>query len=411
VRRHPGDGILYDVPVDDGRIFFCRKFAASMPPMIDIEVFPVHSRRDLKDFITLPHAIFADDPNWIAPLRFERREHLSVRKNPYFRHAEAQLLVARRGGQAVGRISAQIDRLHIERYGNATGQFGFLDGIDDGAVFARLLDAAEAWLKQRGARRIEGPFSFSINDEAGLLVNGFHKPPFIMMGHARPYYAGHVEDAGYSRVKDLFAYEYDLRIPIPRPMQAMIAKNKASGRLLIRPLSKSALSRDLDIIIDIFNDAWSGNWNFVPMTREEIVHLGKMLKMLVTGEHIAIAFFDGEPAAMAVTLPDINGMIADLDGRLLPFGWAKLLWRLKFRKHAGARLPLMGVKARYRGSVVSAMLALALIDTVRNFHLSRGTLRGELSWVLEDNTPLRRILDAIGAVPYKTYRIYEKSLA
>ena len=244
--------------------------------MTSTEIIPVCSRRDLNDFITVPHSIFADDPNWIAPLHFERREHLSMRKNPYFRHAEAQLFLARRSGQTVGRISAQIDQLRRERYGDATGQFGFLDAVDDARVFARLLRGAEAWLAERGIRRIEGPFSFSINDESGLLVKGFHKPPYVMMGHAKPYYGAHVEAAEYRPVKDLIAYEYDLHNPIPRAIAAMVAKNKASGKLVIRPLSKRNLARDLEIIVDIFNDAWSANWNFVPMTRQEIDHLGSV---------------------------------------------------------------------------------------------------------------------------------------
>ncbi len=377
---------------------------------MDIDIIPVCSRQDLNQFITVPHAIFRDDPNWVPPLHLERRLHLDARKNPYFRHAEAQLFCARQGGKTVGRISAQIDKLHLQRYGNATGQFGFLDAFDDARVFAKLFASAESWLTERGMKRIEGPFSFSINDESGLLVDGFDKPPFIMMGHARPYYAGHVLAAGYLPAKDLIAYEYDLRAPIPRAAAAMIAKNKSSGKLVIRPLSKRHLSRDLRIIIDIFNDAWSANWNFVPMTQEEIDNLGSLLRMLVTGEHVAIASLDGDPAAMIVTLPDINGMIGDLDGRLLPFGWAKFLWRLKIGRHAGARVPLMGVKARYRGSIVSAMLAFALIDTVRTYHTSRGCPRGELSWILQDNMPLRRIVEAVGGLPYKTYRVYEKSI-
>lgn len=374
------------------------------------EIVPVTSRHDLDSFIAVPHAVFADDPAWIAPLHLERRQHLSVRKNPYFRHAEAQFFLARRAGETVGRISAQIDRLHIARYDDATGHFGFLDAVDDGEVFAQLLGSAESWLKERGMRRIEGPFSLSINDESGLLVEGFDKPPFILMGHARPYYARHVEAAGYRRTKDLIAYEYDLRTPLPHSIAAMVAKTKDSGELVIRPLSKRNLARDLEIIIGIFNDAWSANWNFVPMTGEEIENLGDLLKMLISGEHVAIASLNGDPAAMAVTLPDINGMIRDLGGRLLPFGWARLLWRLKFRTHAGARLPLMGVKTRYRGSIAGAVLAFALIDTVREFHLSRGTVRSELSWVLEDNIPLRRIVETIGSVPYKTYRVYDKPL-
>jgi hypothetical protein len=378
--------------------------------MTDLEVVAVSSRRDLDDFIALPHAIFADDPNWIAPLHAERHDHLNRRRNPYFRHAEAQLFLARRGGRAIGRISAQIDRLQPQHPAGPTGQFGFLDAIDDSEVFAGLLHRAECWLRDRGRTRIEGPFSFSINDESGLLVEGFHKPPFIMMGHGRPYYARHVLTANYHPLKDLLAYEYDLRNPIPRAAEAMIAKNRASGKLVIRPLSKRNLSRDLETIIDIFNDAWCDNWNFVPMTSEEINRLGNILRLLVPAGHVAIAYWQGEPAAMVVTLPDINGMIRDLDGRLLPFGWAKLLWRLKFRHHAGARLPLMGVRRRYRSTSVSAMLCFALIATVRDYHLARGTLRSELSWVLQDNMPLRHILDAIGAVPYKTYRVYEKTL-
>ena len=378
--------------------------------MTDVRVVPVESRRDLKAFINLPKAIFARDPQWVAPLDVERRMHLG-KHNPYFEHAEAQLFLATRGDTPVGRISAQVDRLHLERYRDGTGQFGFLDAIDDASVFAALLGTAETWLRSKGIGRVQGPFSFSINDESGLLVRGFDKPPAIMMGHALPYYGAHVEAAGYSKAKDLIAYEYDLHNAVPRGLSSVAAKAQASGRLKVRPLSKRNLARDLDIIIDIFNDAWSTNWNFVPMTPAEIKNLGSVLKLLVNEQHVAIASLNEEPAAMIVSLPDLNGMTGDLDGRLLPFGWAKFLWRLKAQTHPAFRVALMGVRSRYRSSAVGAMLAIAVIDAIHLFHRSRGTLRSELSWILEDNMPMRRIIEALGADPYKTYRIYEKTLA
>ena len=378
--------------------------------MTDVRVVPVESRRDLKAFIDLPKAIFARDPQWVAPLDVERRMHLG-KHNPYFEHAEAQLFLATRGDRPVGRISAQVDRLHLERYGDGTGQFGFLDAVDDASVFATLLGTAETWLRSKGIGRVQGPFSFSINDESGLLVRGFDKPPAIMMGHALPYYGAHVEAAGYSKAKDLIAYEYDLHNAVPRGLSSVAAKAQASGRLKVRPLSKRNLERDLDIIIDIFNDAWSTNWNFVPMTPAEIKNLGSVLKLLVDERHVAIASLNEEPAAMIVSLPDLNGMTGDLDGRLLPFGWAKFLWRLKAKTHPAFRVALMGVRSRYRSSAVGAMLAIAVIDAIHLFHRSRGTLRSELSWILEDNMPMRRIIEALGADPYKTYRIYEKTLA
>jgi len=198
--------------------------------------------------------------------------------------------------------------------------------------------------------------------------------------------------------------------PLPRAMQAMVDKVRVAGDLAIRPLSKENLDRDLAIIIDIFNDAWSENWGFVPMTREEIIALGKNLKMLVAENYISIATYKGEPAAMAVSLPNLNEWIRDLNGRLLPLGWAKLAWRLLARPPQSVRMPLMGVKRSHHGTAVGSALALAVIDAVRSYHVGRGTRRAELSWILEDNMPMRRMIEALGGVAYKTYRIYEKNL-
>jgi len=376
-----------------------------------IEVRPVTDRRGINDFLRVPFSIYADDPNWIAPLFLERHEHLDPKKNPYFLHAEAQLFVAYDGGSPVGRISAQIDKLHLDRFADATGQFGFLEARDNAKEFAALLQAAEAWLAQHGMKRVQGPFSFSINDEMGLLIAGFERPPAFMMGHARPYYQSRIESQGYRKAKDVIAYDYDGLQPLRRSLQAMVEKVKASGELTVRPLSKKHLDRELPIIIKIFNDAWSENWGFVPMTHEEIAALGKNLKLLVADGYISIAEYQGEPAAMAVTLPDINDWIKDLNGRLLPFGWAKLAYRLFSAPPKAVRMPLMGVLRKHHGTPQGAALAMAVIDAVRSYHLGRGTKRAELSWILEDNAPMRRLIEQLGATPYKTYRIYEKDLA
>jgi hypothetical protein len=377
---------------------------------MSLTVIEAVTKADRNAFLRLPHRVFADDPNWVAPLDLERREHLDPARNPYFRHAEARLFVAYEDDVPVGRISAQVDRLRLEHHPDGKGQFGFLDAVDDRKVFASLLAAAEAWLGGKGLSAIHGPFNFSINDEMGLLVSGFDTPPSMMMGHALPYYAPHLEAMGYAKAKDVFAYDYDALKPLPRAMQAMVDKLKAAGDFSIRPLSKKHLERDLAIIIDIFNDAWSRNWGFVPMTHEEIAALGKNLKLLVGENYVAIASYEGEPAAMAVSLPNLNDWIKDLRGRLLPFGWAKLLWRLTTTPPRSVRIPLMGVRRTLHATPVGSALALAVIDAVRSYHLGRGTSRAELSWILEDNMPMRRMIEALGATPYKTYRIYEKSL-
>ena len=375
-----------------------------------LEIVPVSSSRDMREFIRLPHAIYADDPHWVPPLDLERKEHLS-RKNPFFGHGEAQLFLARRDGRTVGRISAQINRLHLERYDDATGFFGFLEAVEDEAVFRVLFEAAENWLRARGMKRVRGPFSYSINEESGLLVEGFEHPPVIMMGHARPWYGPMVEACGYGKAMDLIAYILDDMETTPEAAVKLLERLKDRGRLSVRPLNKKRLREELDLIMEIFNDAWSGNWGYVPFTEAEIRKLGSDLNMIVEERDVWIASLDGEPSAMVVTLPNINEWIRDFGGRLLPFNWAKLIWRLKFGGTSKTvRMPLMGVRRKYHGKAVGSALALAVIDAARSHHAGRGVRQGELSWILETNTPIRKLIEAFGGRPYKTYRVYEKAL-
>ena len=375
-----------------------------------VSVRPVLSKQDKKLFLDVPFALYDKGSNWVAPLYFERFEHLDPKKNPYFQHAETQLFLAEVNGKPVGRISAQIDRLHLERYHDGTGQFGFLEATNEPEVFAALFNAAEGWLKSRGMKRVRGPFSFSINDETGLLINGFDRPPNMLMGHALPYYAKRVEEAGFSKAKDVIAYYYDDKNTLPKALSKAYERAMKSPHIEVRPLDKKNLARDLDIILSIHSDAWSENWGFIPFTPEELKVLGDNLKILVKKEFIAIASYKGVPAAMAVTLPNINEWIDGLDGKLLPFGWARIVWNLFGRPPNSVRMPLMGVRKEFHGTLVGSSLALAVIQTVRRYHIGRGTKSGELSWILEDNLPMRHMIETLGASPYKTYRVYEKAL-
>jgi hypothetical protein len=375
-----------------------------------ITIRHVVSRQDKLDFLKVPFPIFQHDPHWVAPLFFERLEHLDPKKNPYFHHADVQLFIAERHGKPVGRISAQADRLRQEHHRDGAGQFGFLDAIDDPAVFAALFGAAGNWLKSRGFTRMQGPFTFSINDETGLLIDGFDTPPNMMMGHARPYYGARVEEQGFAKIKDVLAYYYDHTMQLAPALMQTLDKAMKAENIVIRPMEKKHLARDLDIIVSIFNDAWSGNWGFVPFTREEVTKLGNDLKLLVSGDYVAIATYNGEPAAMAVTLPNLNDWIRGLHGRLLPLGWAKLARHLLVGRPRSVRVPLMGVLRKHHGTMLGSAMTIGVIQAVRGYHLSRGVTTGELSWILEDNLPMRRIIERLSGRPYKTYRVYEKPL-
>lgn len=369
----------------------------------------VAGRRDLDAFIRVPWPLYGDDPNWVPPLILERRQHLNRKANPFFRVAEVEMWLARRAGVPVGRISAQVNRAHLERHGDQTGHFGLLEATDDASVFGALFGAAENWLRERGMKRVKGPFSLSINDEAGLLVDGFDTPPYLMMGHAPPYYGPRVEEQGYAKAKDLIAYRYYTDTPAPRGVEAMLRRVHRTDSVVLRQLNKRRYDQDLGAIMEIFNDAWADNWGFVPFSEVEIRHVAKEMKPLVNENLVCIAELDGRPVAMAVSLLNLNEAIRDLDGRLLPFGWVKLLWRLKFGGVRSGRMALMGVRRELQGTPMGAALAFAVVETVRR--APHGCTEGELSWILEDNLPMRHMIEIFGAHAYKTYRIYGKELA
>jgi hypothetical protein len=375
-----------------------------------LKIKEVLDKQGQKDFLQVPFPLYASDPHWVAPLFIERFDHLNTKKNPYFEHAEAALFVAYREGRPVGRISAQKDALRLKHHADGAGQFGFFECEDRQETANALFDSAAGWLRARGLASMQGPFNFSINDEMGLLVAGYDSPPNMMMGHARPYYLGLLERAGFAKLRDVVAYRNGDAGELPPLLKKIYDRAMASGDISFRPLDLKQIDRDIAIIMDIFNDAWSNNWGFVPFTAAELGKLGKDLKMLVTGDYVSIASYRGEPAAMVVTLPNLNEWIAGLNGRLMPFGWARLLPRVLAKRPRSIRMPLMGVKKKLQDSLVGSALAIGVIQQVRAYHIKRGVKECEMSWVLEDNKRLRHMLDAFGGEAYKTYRIFERPL-
>ena len=376
--------------------------------MSGIELVPVEGRALLNRFIRLPGRLHRDDPNYVAPLHLERLDALTA-KNPFFSHAEVQFWLARRDGRDVGRISAQVDRQALALRPDAPGLFGMIAAEDDPVVFQALVETAAAWLRARGMRRMQGPFNLNINEETGLLVDGFDTPPMLLMGHDLPYVGKRLEALGFAKAKDVIAYLYDVTVDLP----------VSARRLLDRPLPAEVSVRRLDLrryhdevrtITAIFNDAWADNWGFVPLSEAETEHLAKSLKPLLEPRLVSIVSLRGEPVGFLVCLPNLNEAIRDLGGRLLPFGWAKLLWRLKVRGVKTARVPLMGIRRAAQQGIIGKLLPFLLMDAVRRDAAGMGFERVELSWILEDNWPMRHINESLGGVAYKTYRVYERAL-
>ena len=373
--------------------------------MENIHVVPVRSPAELKRFIRLPGRLYAHDPQFVPPLEMERLDALQPGKNPYFEHAEAQFFLAMRNGADVGRISAHVDRLVQDP---AIGHFGLIVAEDDPAVFTALFAAAEAWLRERGKSQVLGPFNLSINEETGLLVEGFDTPPMIFMSHDPPYADARIKAQGYDKAKDVVAYLFDMSVDFPPRIRRLADRYAASG-VKLRQIDMSRFEAEFGMVMEIFNDAWSGNWGFVPFTDAELKHMAKGLKPLLDPKLTAIAEHDGRPVAFGIMLPNLNEAIRDFGGKLLPFNWIRLLLRLK-KGTASARVPLLGVRRSFSAGLSGGLAPFLIIDSMHKGARKKGIERIELSWILEDNRPMRRIIEELGAVAYKTYRVYQKNL-
>ena len=380
---------------------------------VSLSVRPVQSKADLAAFVDLPFRLYADDPNWMPPLKDEVYGLLTPGKNPWFGHGEAQFFLAERAGQVVGRISAHIDHLALAQppeqgMGPGTGNWGLFEAEDADSA-AALIAAAEAWLRAKGMVRALGPLSISIWDEPGLLVKGFDHPPTVMMGHNAAAYQGWIEAAGYRFAKSLRTWDLDISKPFPELVQRIVAAGERNARIRIRRVNKARFNEEAALILGILNDAWSENWGFVPLTDAEIAYVGKKLKPIVYEDLIMVAEYDGEPVAFMIVLPDVNEKLREFGGSLLPFNWAKLLWWLRKPKVRTMRVPLMGVVKRLQSSRMASQLAFMMIEFIRrNATAHYGASRGEIGWILDDNQGMNAIADAIHSQINKDYWVYER---
>ncbi|RZL73050.1 MAG: N-acetyltransferase, partial [Sphingomonas sp.] len=373
------------------------------------------TKKDRKIFIDLPFRLYADDPNWVPPLKSEALGLITPEKNGWFSHAKAQLFLAEEDGRVVGRISAHIDTLALtmppeQGFGPGVGQWGLMEA-ERQDVFQALLERAEAWLREQGMTRALGPISMSIWEEPGLLIDGYDHPPTIMMGHAKREYRGWIEWAQYRPIKQLMTYEVDVTKQFPPIVQRIIKSGEKNPRISVRNVDKTKFEEEAAIILSILNDAWRDNWGFVPLTPPEIKDVGVKLKPIVFNDLIRIAELDGRPVAFMITLPDLNEAIKPLNGNLLPFGWAKLLWWLRKPKVRTVRVPLMGVVKELQASRMASQLAFMMIEYIRRASVENyGAERAEIGWILDDNQGMRSIAETIESRVNKVYQVYERVL-
>lgn len=379
--------------------------------MASITIDEVSGPKGRKAFIRAGKVAYDGDPAYVAPLEYEVGARLDPAANPALKGADVALFIAKKDGAVAGRISAFVNPLHLQRYDDATGHFGFLDAIDDAEVFAALLKTAEDYFRARGLKKAAGPFSFSVNEECGLLISGFEAPPYIMMPHGRPWYAAHVEAAGYVKAMDMHALRYIPRRQfIPEKRMKFIERALSSPKVSIRNIDFKRFNEEISTLVDIYKDAWSENWGFIPMTEAQIAHMAKELRPIIEPYNIIFCEYDGEPVAFGLVLPNVMQAIRDFDGKLLPFNWVKLLWRLKVKKLPEARMPLMGVRKKLHGKPLGAAFAYKIIDMVNSANMDNGVISSELSWILETNTDMLTMLTDMGGEIYKTYRIYERGI-
>jgi GNAT superfamily N-acetyltransferase len=374
-----------------------------------VTVTPVKTAADKKAFIRFQYEVYEGFPNFVPPLEMDRENVLDPKKNPWFQFGVAELFLARRGGKVVGRIAAIEDRRYNDFHGTKTGWFGFFECIDDTGVAKALFDTAEAWVRARGLTHIMGPASFSSNGEWAFLADGFDRPPAIMMPYNPPWYLTLTEACGYTKAKDLWAWEIDIQGGAPEKVVRIAEKVKQREGIVLRHANLKDWDAEVRRIKDIYNAAWEKNWGFVPMTDAEFDLMGKELKMVLNPRLVLFAEVKGEPVGFCITVPDANLAIKKANGRLttfgVPIGLVKMLLELKRIKQG--RLIALGIKKEFRKRGLDSVLMLETFRVAKEL----GWYGGEIGWTLEDNDMVNRAIEVFGCKKYKTYRVYEKALA
>ena len=370
----------------------------------DIELYEVKSKADLGRFIKFPFSLYKNDPNWVPPLISERKVFFDTKKNPFYRSAKTRLILARRRKEFVGRIAICINYKHNEFHQEKAGFFGFFDVIEDYQVAELLLKVALIWIKKEGMEKILGPCNFSTNHEIGMLLEGYDSPPVVMMTYNKPYYHEFVERFGLKKEKDLLAYVIDRKADIDPRLRHVFERMKARNGVTLRTLNVWRFDAEVDLINDLYNRAWTYNWGFVPLSKEEFQHIARDMKQILDPDMVFIAEVNGQPVGFCLSLPNINQALKYVkNGRLFPTGLLKILWHTKIKnKIDSVRVITMGVVPEFQKRGIDTLFYIQTFDVGSR----KGYQWAELSWLLEDNEMILRALDHMGGKPYKKYRLY-----
>ena len=372
---------------------------------MNIEIKTVQTKKELNAFIKLPWKVYKNDPHWVPPLILDMKKILNKKKNPFFNHSDAELFLAQKDGEVVGRVAAIINNNHNNTHNEKTGFFGFFECLNKPEAAKELLNSAEAWVKEKGMTSFRGPTNFSTNDTCGFLTEGFDLSPAIMMTYNPKYYLNFIKESGLNKVKSFYAYYLHHNTPMPERFINFAKKTLQDKSLRFRNINMKDFKNEVEIIQQIYNDAWENNWGFVPMEKAEFTHMAKDLKPVVDPDIIFIAEVDGEPAGFSLALPDYNQILKNINGRLLPFGIFKLL--LNKKKITAVRVITLGVRHKFQKK---RGLAPAFYYETYMRGINKGYSSGEFSWILEDNVLMNRALEGIGAKVYKKYAMYEKNI-
>lgn len=376
-----------------------------------IEIRTHQPGQDTEDFIRAGTVVFREDPSWVRPLDMMIGDRLNPKKDPFYQHADVVLYTAWKDGRLAGRLSATVDRAWLDTWRDDTGHFGYFDTVDDPEVARALLTRAEEWLRGKGMKRMNGPMSLSANHEIGVLVEGFSDPPVIDMGHSRTYQGALAEACGLVKEKDLWCWRYDTREGFNTRTHKAWEQIKAMPEVRLRSVDLKKMREELDLVMEIYNETWAGKWGYVPISSAELDKMAADLKLVIDPEMAFISEVDGKPAGMCICVPNLNEVIADMNGQLFPFGWAKLLYRTKVKSPKSARLILLGVREAIRKNVKRyGYLSAAMYVEVAKRGMAKGYRWAELSWTREDDSPINLGIRSMGATVYKKYRVYQKPL-
>jgi GNAT superfamily N-acetyltransferase len=379
--------------------------------MSDLSLRPVLSKADRNQFIEVQSLVQQGLPNAVTPLAIDMHAVIDPRQSAFLRENPSAAWIALRGDRPVGRIMAIHDKAHLTRHNDNAGHFGFIEFENDPTIAQALLNQAEAWLRAAGLTTMTGPFSPSVNHETGLLVAGFETPPAYLMNYAPVYYGEVLEAAGLRKLMDLHSFTCSTDLEThPASTRAMFERLRQTKGLRIRNLDVRHYRRDISMMVDIYNDGWSNNWGAVPMSDAEAQDLGTMLRPLIGPEWLMFAEQDGEPIGVALQMPDLNEAIRDFGGRLLPFNWAKLLYRVRKPTVRNSRMLMLGIRKDRQGRSIGPIAAMLLIDAALGAAKKHGIRTAELGWVLETNAAILSVINKFSITGRKTYRVYEKSI-